>query len=107
MDTIVLPDWTHGLLASPTVTKIRPTHYLTVHQSAIRALAWIQAPPCDPSGTPCLTESPSVIASGGYDGVECLTDIREGRGSIMNRTRGTYSHTRPTSYTLTISRAQM
>ncbi|KAH6902491.1 hypothetical protein BKA70DRAFT_1520930 [Coprinopsis sp. MPI-PUGE-AT-0042] len=33
------------------------------------------------------TRRPTVIASGGYDGVECLTDVREGRGSIMNRTR--------------------
>ena len=35
-----------------------------------------------------MDEDPTVIASGGYDGVECLLDIREGRGAIMNRTRG-------------------
>lgn len=29
-----------------------------------------------------------VIASGGYDGVECLTDIREPHGHVVNRTRG-------------------
>ncbi|ESK88790.1 hypothetical protein Moror_17124 [Moniliophthora roreri MCA 2997] len=30
---------------------------------------------------------PTVIASGGYDGMACMTDIREGRGVVMNRTR--------------------
>jgi len=35
-----------------------------------------------------LDEDPTVIASGGYDGMECLTDIREGRRSVVNRTRG-------------------
>jgi len=72
----------------PIVTDLRPSHYLTVHQSAIRALAWIQAPPSSASGEPNMDEDPTVIASGGYDGVECLLDIREGRGAIMNRTRG-------------------
>ncbi|EAU88980.2 hypothetical protein CC1G_10676 [Coprinopsis cinerea okayama7 len=71
----------------PTITNARPTHYLNIHQSAIRALAWIQAPPCTVAGEASLDEDPTVIASGGYDGVECLTDIREGRGFIMNRTR--------------------
>ena len=67
---------------------IFPTHYMTVHQSAIRALAWIRAPPSSPSGAPRTDQDPTVIASGGYDGVECLTDIREGNGCVMNRTRG-------------------
>ncbi|KAJ3511591.1 hypothetical protein NLJ89_g4010 [Agrocybe chaxingu] len=70
-----------------TVTDILPTHYITVHQSAIRSLAWIRAPPSSPSGTPCLDQDPTTIASGGYDGMECMTDIREGRGVVMNRTR--------------------
>jgi transcription factor C subunit 6 len=30
-----------------------------------------------------------VIASGGYDGLKCLTDIRESGGHVFNRTRGT------------------
>ncbi|KAF8163757.1 hypothetical protein B0H34DRAFT_650320 [Crassisporium funariophilum] len=71
----------------PTITDILPTHYLAVHQSAIRALAWIRAPPSWPSGAPRLDQDPTVIASGGYDGMECMTDIREGLGSVMNRTR--------------------
>ncbi|CAA7271073.1 unnamed protein product [Cyclocybe aegerita] len=76
-----------GEVASTTVTDILPTHYITVHQSAIRSLAWIRAPPSSPSGVPCLDQDPTTIASGGYDGMECMTDIREGRGVVMNRTR--------------------
>ncbi|KAK7048195.1 pre-mRNA splicing factor [Favolaschia claudopus] len=68
-------------------TDILPTHYLTVHQSAIRAIAWVRAPPSWPSGAPRLDGDPTVICSGGYDGLECLTDIREGHCSVMNRTR--------------------
>ncbi|KAF9268824.1 hypothetical protein L218DRAFT_533061 [Marasmius fiardii PR-910] len=78
-----------------------PTHYITVHQCAIRALAWLRAPPqwylvqaadkkkgknCEyPPGEDW--DCPTVIASGGYDGMECITDIRGGRGVVMNRTR--------------------
>ncbi|RDB22994.1 Transcription factor tau subunit sfc6 [Hypsizygus marmoreus] len=71
----------------PLINDILPTHYITVHQSAIRALAWIRAPPCTSQGTSWTDADPTVIASGGYDGVECMTDIREGHGSVMNRTR--------------------
>ncbi|TEB18204.1 hypothetical protein FA13DRAFT_1804002 [Coprinellus micaceus] len=70
-----------------TVTNLRPSHYMTVHQAAIRALAWIQAPSYSSSGEVLLNDDPTVIASGGYDGVECLLDLRDGRGAIMNRTR--------------------
>ncbi|KAJ7644297.1 hypothetical protein FB45DRAFT_1053081, partial [Roridomyces roridus] len=68
-------------------TNLLPSHYLTVHQSAIRALTWIRAPPSLPSGAPRTDADPTVIVSGGYDGLECVTDIREGHGSVMNRTR--------------------
>ncbi|KAF8177239.1 hypothetical protein BJ912DRAFT_986062 [Pholiota molesta] len=71
----------------PTITDLIPTHYLSLHQSAIRALGWIKAPQCWPSGAPHTDQDPTVIASAGYDGMECLTDIRDGRGSVMNRTR--------------------
>ena len=77
-------------IAVATVTDLLPTHYLSIHQSAIRALCWIKAPPCLPSGAVLRNDNPTVIASGGYDGVECLTDIREGHGSVMNRTRGSH-----------------
>ena len=82
-----------------------PTHYITVHQCAIRAVTWVKAPPQwyvlqgpdkkkgkapDTSAEEREEgwDNPTVIASGGYDGMECMTDIREGRGVVMNRTRG-------------------
>jgi len=69
---------------SETITDLLPTHYLTVHQSAIRALAWIQAPPCSPSGAPRVDGDPTAVASGGYDGMECMTDIREGQARFWH-----------------------
>ena len=39
-------------------------------------------------------DDPTVIVSGGYDGVECVTDNRDMCGNVMNRTRGESSHTR-------------
>ena len=77
------------------LSDILPTHYLTIHQSAIRAIAWIRAPPLSGSGASLITENPTVIASGGYDGVECLTDIRDLHGNVMNRTRGKYAPETP------------
>jgi transcription factor C subunit 6 len=65
-----------------------PTHYLPVHQSAIRAIAWINAPPAKPDGSFSLSADPCIIASGGHDGVECVTDIRDPGGNVINRTRG-------------------
>ena len=76
----------------PIVTGLLPNYYLSVHQSAIRAIAWIRAPTSWPSGNLRFDQDPTVIVSGGYDGVECLTDLREGRGVIMNRTRGIYCY---------------
>ncbi|KAH0826976.1 hypothetical protein J3R83DRAFT_4635 [Lanmaoa asiatica] len=78
----------HALDSGETLN-VLPTHFIAVHQSAIRALAWIRVPPTDGSGVSNPSEDPTVIASGGYDGVECLTDIREPHGNVVNRTRGT------------------
>lgn len=64
-----------------------PTHFISVHQSAIRAIAWMRVPPTSSNGLPTTSADPTVIASGGYDGVECLTDIREPHGHVVNRTR--------------------
>lgn len=69
---------------------VSPTHLISVHQSAIRALAWVRVPPTNGSGVPAASEDPTIIASGGYDGVECLTDIREPHGNVVNRTRGKF-----------------
>jgi len=57
-----------------------PIGYFCVHQSAIRALTWVRVPDRHGNG-------PTVIASGGYDGLQCLTDIRELGGYVFNRTR--------------------
>ena len=54
----------------------------------ISALGWIKAPPCLPSADSLVDQNPTVIASGGYDGMECLTDIRDGHGAVINRTKG-------------------
>ncbi|KAJ3995652.1 hypothetical protein F5050DRAFT_1573164 [Lentinula boryana] len=69
------------------ITDLLPTHYLNIHQAAIRALAWIRAPTNDRLGEPRFDEDPIVLGSGGSDGVVCLTNIRSGHGSVMNRTR--------------------
>ncbi|KAJ8076390.1 hypothetical protein PM082_000813 [Marasmius tenuissimus] len=96
-DTPTLTPTTHPHL-------LLPTHYITVHQCAIRAVTWIKAPPqwyvlqgldkkkgkgqeISPEEGEDGWDNPTVIASGGYDGMECMTDIREGRGVVMNRTR--------------------
>ena len=70
-----------------------PTHYFTAHQSAIRALAWVRAPVYDADNEE-TADDPTVIVSGGYDGVECVTDIRDMCGNVMNRTRGESSYTK-------------
>ncbi|KAN0116627.1 hypothetical protein V8E52_005771 [Russula decolorans] len=57
-----------------------PVGYYCVHQSAIRTLTWVRVPDRHGNG-------PTVIASGGYDGLQCLTDIRELGGHVFNRTR--------------------
>ena len=77
---------------TPTITDLLPSYYLAIHQSAIRALAWVRSPPCWPSGAPRIDKDPTVIASSGYDGMECLTDVRQGHCSVMNRTRGMPAH---------------
>jgi len=66
--------------------EVLPTHYFSIHQSAIRSLAWVRAPGASNEGDHA-SDDPTVIASGGYDGVECLTDIRDPVGYVLNRTR--------------------
>ncbi|KAJ3934834.1 MAG: hypothetical protein NXY57DRAFT_1053525 [Lentinula lateritia] len=69
------------------ITNLLPTQYLNIHQAAIRTLAWIRAPTNDRLGEPRFDEDPMILGSGGNDGVVCLTNIRSGHGSVMNRTR--------------------
>ncbi|KAG2106769.1 uncharacterized protein F5147DRAFT_699964 [Suillus discolor] len=74
-------------------SNILPTHYISIHQSAVRALSWIRIPPTNGSGVPSTSEDPTVLATGGYDGMECLIDIREPHGNIVNRTRDVINST--------------
>ena len=71
-------------------TPLLPTHYFTAHQSAIRSIAWVRAPVYDAEGEE-TSDDPTVLVSGGYDGVETITDIRDMCGNVMNRTRGEVS----------------
>ncbi|OJT08897.1 Transcription factor tau subunit sfc6 [Trametes pubescens] len=75
-----------------------PTHYFTAHQSAIRSVSWIRAPVISASGE-ATEDDPTVIASGGYDGVECITDIRDMHGNVINRTRDVVTAMEFSTYT--------
>jgi transcription factor C subunit 6 len=80
---------------------LRPTHYIPVHQSAIRALAWVCAPPPSTVNTDAdadtvadgmdYTSDPYIIASGGYDGVTALTPLPMRQGFVVTRTRAVIS----------------
>ncbi|KAF8495375.1 hypothetical protein JB92DRAFT_2993071 [Gautieria morchelliformis] len=74
-------------LEHPTDQRLCPTHYFTVHQSAIRSVSWVRAPPTSTSGVSRPDRDPTVLVSGGYDGAQMVTDIRDLRGNMMNRTR--------------------
>ncbi|KAF8604327.1 hypothetical protein BDV93DRAFT_522443 [Ceratobasidium sp. AG-I] len=53
-----------------------PTHYISVHQSRIQSLRWIRLPaePNDPTIDP--QANPTMIVSGGFDGLVYVTDLR-------------------------------
>ncbi|GJJ12293.1 hypothetical protein Clacol_006534 [Clathrus columnatus] len=76
-------------LEDPSSRVLYPTHYVSIHQSAVRSIAWAKVPPRSPSGLPRTDGDPTVILSGGYDGVVMATDIRDLRGNIVYRTRAT------------------
>ncbi|KIY46933.1 hypothetical protein FISHEDRAFT_75114 [Fistulina hepatica ATCC 64428] len=54
-------------------TALVPTHYMTVHQPAIRAVTWVRAPSSTPwedgPGDPCVDDDSHIIVSGGYDDI--------------------------------------
>ena len=70
------------------ISAVIPTHYFSIHQSAVRTVRWIKEPAVSADGHPDFSGDPLIIASGGYDGCEIFTDIRDGIGNIANRTRG-------------------
>ncbi|KAH8117283.1 WD40-repeat-containing domain protein [Phellopilus nigrolimitatus] len=76
-----------ALMHEKSMRDILPTHYISVHQSAVRSLQWVRQPRASADGVLKTAEDPCMIASGGYDGCEILTDLREGCGNIVNRTR--------------------
>ncbi|CAL1705390.1 unnamed protein product [Somion occarium] len=65
---------------------VAPTHYFSIHQSAVRSVAWIRVPTPSVTGEP-TTDDPTVIATGGFDGLECVADIRDLAANTLNRTR--------------------
>ncbi|KAF8516951.1 hypothetical protein BU17DRAFT_92339 [Hysterangium stoloniferum] len=74
-------------LENPSSQPLRPTHYMPLHQSAIRTVSWAKVPPIAPSGKWQDDCDPTIFFSGGYDGAQTITDIRDMKGNIMNRTR--------------------
>ncbi|EJD53223.1 hypothetical protein AURDEDRAFT_180776 [Auricularia subglabra TFB-10046 SS5] len=62
-----------------------PTHYFSVHQSAVRSLCWIRLP----RGTKPdeIKADPTALLTGGYDGRVTFTDIRDQRPALINRSR--------------------
>jgi len=67
---------------------ILPSYYSTVHQAAIRSIAWIKVPPHDATGEPLALEDPTLICSVGYDGEIFLTNVKEGVSAAVARHRG-------------------
>ena len=70
------------------ITDVLPQFYTSIHQSAIRAVTWMRVPPFSSSGSPLWDEDPVVVATGGYDGVQGFTDLRDAAMNEFNRTRG-------------------
>ena len=73
---------------SEAITDILPQFYTSIHQSAIRAIAWMRIPPFSSQGSPLWDEDPVTIATGGYDGAQGFTDLRDAAMNEFNRTRG-------------------
>ena len=71
-----------------TIADILPQFYTSIHQSAIRAVTWIRVPPFSSLGSPLWGEDPVIIATGGYDGAQGYTDLRDATMNEFNRTRG-------------------
>ena len=73
---------------SEATTDTLPQFYTSIHQSAIRAVTWMRVPPSSSSGGLLWDEDPVIIATGGYDGAQGYTDLRDGTMNEFNRTRG-------------------
>ncbi|KIO33303.1 hypothetical protein M407DRAFT_17857 [Tulasnella calospora MUT 4182] len=64
-----------------------PSFAKPVHQSGIRSLSWVRAPPSDSLGRFMPTEDPTMICSVGYDGEIFMTDTRDQSSTSMGRYR--------------------
>ncbi|KZV71848.1 hypothetical protein PENSPDRAFT_650271 [Peniophora sp. CONT] len=84
---VAVYDIADALRSGQPVHDLLPSHYQYVHQSGVRAVSWVRAPPASSSGEFRTDVDPTVIASGGHDGTECLWDIRDPGANVMNRTR--------------------
>lgn len=74
-----------------------PTHFFSAHQSGIRTITWVRTPTYS-ADAEITSEDPTVLISGGYDGVLRIVDLRSPCGSEMNRTRDTINTARFSTY---------
>lgn len=72
------------------ITAILPIHYFSPHQSAIRSISWIRAPGGSTEDE-ITADDPTVIVSGGYDGLLAAVDLRMPSANAVYRTRGIQS----------------
>jgi len=83
-------------------TGLLPSYYISLHQSAIRSITWICAPPVSATEEIEKTKDPTIISTGGFDGCLFFLDLREGGcvgGNVVNRTRDTMNSIAFSHYT--------
>ncbi|KAH7107647.1 hypothetical protein BKA62DRAFT_825110 [Auriculariales sp. MPI-PUGE-AT-0066] len=64
-------------------SELSPTHYFSVHQSAVRSIVWLRLPR-GPNGA---DKDPTTIVTGGHDGRVCIVDVRDVRPTVLHRSR--------------------
>ncbi|KAG8947219.1 hypothetical protein FRC04_010942 [Tulasnella sp. 424] len=74
-------------LSSQTTEPLLPSFVKPVHQSGIRSISWVKAPPSDSLGQFLPAEDPTMICSVGYDGEIFITDTRDQSSTSMGRYR--------------------
>jgi transcription factor C subunit 6 len=67
--------------------EMAPTRVLCAHQSAVRALVFVGAPPPSASGGLDWGADPELLASAGHDGVLALSSLITGSSAVAGRTR--------------------
>ncbi|KAH9980954.1 hypothetical protein BGW80DRAFT_1441577 [Lactifluus volemus] len=89
-------DWGNSKLIAAGLQMLKPSqallsstisaHALTLH-AAVLPIGYFAHISLPSVRSPGFAYGPTVIASGGYDGLQCLRDIREVGGYVFNRTR--------------------